>query len=93
VSPDRVQVEGVRSGFSQGPLAPERNDDLRDIADALHDLCQPLTALHCRLEIGELNGTPDGYHEAVTEGLRECSRLLRGVGQMRELVRQALERK
>ncbi|RXH56623.1 hypothetical protein GRAN_3480 [Granulicella sibirica] len=58
----------------------------------LHELCQPLTALHCRLEIGELQGTPAAYQEAVREGLRECGRLLRGVSAMRELVRSALER-
>ena len=68
----------------------ERTDNLRAIASALHDLCQPLTALHCRLEIGQMSETPEGYAAAVDEALVESERLLRGVSAMRELVRNAL---
>jgi len=75
-------------------LAPGHEDKVavvRAIAASLHDMCQPLTALQCRLEIGQLLGTPAGYEEAVTEALRESERLLASVTAMRELVRQTLE--
>jgi signal transduction histidine kinase len=64
---------------------------MRRIAEALHDMCQPLTALQCRLEIGQIHGTAEAYEEAVTEALRESERLLVSVTAMRELVRQTLE--
>jgi len=62
-----------------------------EIAASLHDLCQPLTALQCRLEIGQMFGTPEAYREAVTDGLRESERLLLAVTALRELVQQRLE--
>jgi signal transduction histidine kinase len=64
---------------------------VRRLASALHDLCQPLTALQCRLEIGSLTGTPEGHAEAVREGLRECERLMTRVKAMQEMVRVGLE--
>jgi hypothetical protein len=55
---------------------------------ALHGLCQPLTVLQCRLAMGELIGEPDAMREAIREGLRECERLNRTVGTMREMLQQ-----
>jgi signal transduction histidine kinase len=55
----------------------------------LHDLCQPLTTLQCRLELATLTGTDQGYREAVDLGLAECARLTAAVGSMREIVRAA----
>lgn len=57
------------------------------ISQALHDLCQPLTTLQCRLEIAQLSKTPEDYRDAVQLGLVECDRLVEGVGLMREIVR------
>jgi hypothetical protein len=57
------------------------------ISQALHDLCQPLTTLQCRLEIAQLSGTQEDYRDAVKLGLVECERLIDGVGVMREIVR------
>jgi signal transduction histidine kinase len=54
---------------------------------ALHDLCQPLTTLQCRLEIAGLMGTDEAYRDAVNLGLVECARLINAVGSMREVVR------
>ena len=54
------------------------------IAFALHEMCQPLMTLQCRLEIGKMVGTADGYEEAVREGLAECERLLRSVDVLRQ---------
>jgi hypothetical protein len=52
----------------------------------LHDLCQPLTTLRCRLELAGLIGTVEAYREAVELGLAECVRLVDGVESMREIV-------
>ena len=50
---------------------------------ALHDLCQPLTILQCRLELAELAGTPEAYREAVRKSRAECTRLLQAVDSLR----------
>ena len=55
---------------------------------ALHDLCQPLTVLQCKLELGLLKGGEEATHAAVLEGLRECKRLNAAVRTMRELMQQ-----
>ncbi len=57
------------------------------IGRALHDLCQPLTTLQCRLEIAGMTGTDEAYREAVDMGLAECERLMQSVDSMREIVR------
>ena len=53
---------------------------------ALHDLCQPLTVLQCKLELSLLNGSEAATHAAVVDGLHECRRLNAVVKTMRELV-------
>lgn len=68
---------------------------LAAIADALHDLCQPLTALACRLEIGQIGQMeeqapgPKISPGAWAECLTECERMNRIVTAMRKLVQQA----
>ncbi len=64
---------------------------LEEISASLHDMCQPLTALQCRLEIGQMFGTAEAYAEAVEEALRESERLLIAVSGIREMVRHARE--
>ena len=66
-----------------------RNDQMERIAQALHDLCQPLTTLQCRLELAGVVGTDEAHREAVRQGLKECERVVESVGCMRELVRAA----
>jgi hypothetical protein len=56
---------------------------------ALHDLCQPLTVLQCRLAMGEMIGEPGAMREAICEALVECVRLNAVVGTMREILQQA----
>jgi hypothetical protein len=53
---------------------------------ALHDLCQPLTVLQCKLELGLLKGGEEATHAAVVDGLHECRRMNAVVKTMRELV-------
>jgi hypothetical protein len=64
-------------------------DAIDEMDRVLHDLCQPLTTLRCRLELAGLIGTEEAYREAVNLGLVECVRLVRGVELMREIVRAA----
>ena len=54
---------------------------------ALHDLCQPLTVLQCKLEMGLLKGGEEATQAAVMDGLRECKRLNAVVTTMRNLMR------
>jgi len=62
---------------------------MKDMTAALHDLCQPLTTLQCRLEIAEVVGTEQAYREAVELGLKECSRMIDAVTVMREVIHAA----
>ena len=69
----------------------EAAEELRRLSKALHDVCQPLTTLQCRLELAGVLGTEAAYRDAVEQGLGECSRLMDAVEQMRELVRAAAQ--
>lgn len=66
----------------QKPVA----EPLEQMGRALHDLCQPLTTLQCRLEIAGLVGTAEAYRDAVDLGLLECARLVERVQSMREIL-------
>jgi len=63
---------------------------MEPMGQALHDLCQPLTTLQCRLELAGLVGSDSAYREAVKLGLIECERLARMAIAMRELVQSAM---
>jgi hypothetical protein len=62
-----------------------------EVDQVLHDLCQPLTTLRCRLELAGLIGTVEAYREAVELGLGECVRLVDGVESMRAIVGASLQ--
>ena len=54
---------------------------------ALHDLCQPLTALQCRLFLTTLGGGGQNAAElerAVADALRQCDRAIGLVRAMQE---------
>ncbi len=53
----------------------------------LHDLCQPLTALQCRLEVAQLVGDRASLREAVDGGLEETQRIFAVVARMRSCLR------
>jgi C4-dicarboxylate-specific signal transduction histidine kinase len=62
-----------------------RNEiDLEQSNMELHDLCQPLTALQCRLEMAGLLGHTKAFEEAVHGGLQETRRMFEIVAQMRQ---------
>jgi hypothetical protein len=62
---------------------------LHDVSAALHDLCQPLTALQCRLEVAALQGTLEAYRSGVEEALAECQRMVGAVRAMRSAIQYA----
>jgi len=64
------------------------HDGLMGMEAVLHDLCQPLTILQCKLELGLLKGDQASANAAMTDGLRECTRLNLAVNTMRDLMRQ-----
>lgn len=67
-------------------------DGMKQIDSALHDLCQPLTTLQCRLLLAGLTGTPGAYREAVDRGIEDCERLVETVNAMREILVAATNR-
>jgi hypothetical protein len=50
----------------------------------LHDLCQPLTALQCRLELGRLQNHEGALVEAVDASLKETSRMFEAIARIRQ---------
>ncbi len=61
-----------------------RDELLEQMHADLHDLCQPLTALQCRLEIGRMQGHESALQEAVDGGLQESKRMFEVINQMRQ---------
>ena len=68
--------------------SPGAEETIAGIEVALHDLCQPLTVLQCKLEISLLKGGEAATQAAVIDGLRECRRLNEVVRSMRALMQQ-----
>jgi len=58
--------------------------DLEQSHLELHDLCQPLTALQCRLEMGRMLGHPEDLEEAVKGGLEDTRRMFDLIAHMRQ---------
>ena len=68
----------------------ERREVVSGMEVALHGLCQPLTVLHCKLELGLMSGEPEAMRQAIEDGIRECVRSNVAVAAMRDLVRQSM---
>ena len=60
-----------------------RHASLEELEKELHDLCQPLTALQCRLELGQMCADEQSLMEAVEGALVETERLFQSVEAMR----------
>ena len=69
------------------------NEAVERMAAALHELCQPLTALQCKLEMGlaqcESGQDAATVRAAMRDAELECSRMFGVVGKMRVSVRDA----
>lgn len=61
-----------------------RNTATEQMHEELHDLCQPLTALQCRLEIGKLLANGAALQEAVDGGLAETQRMFEVIDRIRQ---------
>jgi signal transduction histidine kinase len=68
-------------------MEEQSGDSRKQLSAAVHDLCQPLTTLQCRLELATLTCTPESYREAVDDGLIECRRMVEAVESIREILR------
>lgn len=64
---------------------------VQEMSSMLHDLCQPLTALQCRLELAEVEGDAAAMQRAIVDGLAECERLNAIAARMREHLRGAMQ--
>ena len=58
--------------------------DLEQSHAELHDLCQPLTALQCRLEIGRMLGHAGTLEESIDGALEETRRMFEVIANMRQ---------
>ena len=71
-------------GVVQGQEQTGRSALLRELERELHDLCQPVTSLQCRLELGRLCGGEEALREANDGALEDAARIFAAVGRMRE---------
>jgi hypothetical protein len=62
----------------------QRSTELEQRNAELHDLCQPLTALACRLEMGRILGNSVALEEAVGGGLEETQRMFVVIDRIRQ---------
>lgn len=65
----------------------DQADFTHQVAVIVHDLCQPLTTLQCRLELAQIVDTSEDYRNAVALGVAECARMSRHVHALREVLR------
>jgi hypothetical protein len=65
--------------------SPERSDGLH-WRHELHELCQPLTRLQWRLEIGRHAGDEAALREIVDGGLEDAREMAAWVGRMRAML-------
>jgi len=63
-----------------------RNGMLSELDRELHDLCQPLTTLQCRLEMAQMMGDLEPLKEAVDASVVEAHRIVDAVTRMRAML-------
>ena len=61
-------------------------ESLSSLETELHHLAQPLAALQCRLEIGQLQADHTTFHETVEGALDDLERVKQVLFRIRELV-------
>ncbi len=70
---------------------PREQVDIEQSHQELHDLCQPLTALQCRLEMGRMLGHPEALEEALKGALEETRRMFHVIAAMRRRLQEIEE--
>jgi len=63
-----------------------RAEQRKQLNGVLHDLCQPVTTLQCRLEMAILSDSVVDYREAAETGMTECRRIVQLVESMRAIL-------
>ena len=66
-------------------------EQVQELSVMLHDLCQPLTALQCRLELAEMEGEEESMRRAIADSLTEYERLNGIAMWMRQQFREAMQ--
>jgi hypothetical protein len=69
----------------------QRNSGTRSWRQELHELCQPLTRLQWRLELGQLAGDEAALREAVEGAMFEVKEMSEQVRRMRARLAQGQE--
>jgi hypothetical protein len=81
----RSKLDETREGIAN--IEDRQLASVRERMDrALHDLCQPLTTLQCRLEVAQTIGSPEACREAVDLGMLECVQLYAAVDILRDIL-------
>jgi predicted transcriptional regulator len=62
----------------------QRKTMLDQVHEELHDICQPLTGLQCRLELATMLATEEAFRDAVHGGLEETRRMFDTVARIRQ---------
>jgi hypothetical protein len=71
----------------ESPMTPSQKSRLcLEVEAALHDLCQPLTALQFGLEIGRQSGDIEVLRQTVEQGLNEAARMRDAIAAMRKIL-------
>jgi hypothetical protein len=63
--------------------SPVRNENLSELKREMHDLCQPLTSLQCRLELAQMMGDCESLKQAVDGALEDTQRMFAGIAAIR----------
>jgi hypothetical protein len=77
------------------PIEGNGSSPLEELERDLHELCQPLTALHCQLESAQKRAEESGLEEVIAEALGQTRRAFQTAGQMQvrlQAVMEAMER-
>lgn len=56
----------------------------REMERELHDLCQPVTSMQCRLELGRMCGGEEALLEATEGALEDAVRIFEAVAKLRD---------
>lgn len=68
----------------------ESDPMILELRTLLHDLCQPMTALQCRLELARMETEDEAAGRAMDEALAECDRLYSITEKMRHFLHSKL---
>ena len=70
------------SGF----MSADKPDLMRGLRKGLHDVCQPLTTLQCRLYLGSLEDDPAKLREGMAKCQVECEQVILQMTQLQSWI-------